>query len=297
MAAPETMAFNAARLLEFWGDKNAAEINGTSCREYVEFRANGGSGRKVKPATARRELDTLQAALNYAHKEGRLKALIPVTKPPAAAPRDRWLTRTEVAELLLGALGFVKDEDGRFRRKTQPQYHVARFILVAVYTGTRHHAALTLRWGVNSEGGWVDLPNRKIYRLPQGQLQTNKRRPPAPIPPRLLPHLKRWRRLTINGPCEYFGKILPKQRRGFNNAADRAGLGEITPHVFKHTAITWMMQNGVDPWDVSGFTGTSLNTIIRVYGHHSPDYLNSAADGISWAKRGQLSKEGVRNVS
>ena len=51
----------------------------------------------------------------------------------------------------------------------QPSYHVARFILIGLYTGTRHEANLSMRWGVNSSGGWFDLDHRVMYRRGEGE--------------------------------------------------------------------------------------------------------------------------------
>ena len=298
MAAPENVAFHMIPLLKFFGDKSCGYINGPVCRQYTTERCAGKLGQAVKATTARRELDTLQAALNYSYKEGNLSEPVPVTKPPQSVPRERWMTRREVAELLLGAIGFEKGTDGRFRRMAPAQYQVARFILIALYTATRHKAILKLRWGVNSDGGWIDLENGKIYRRGDGQRETNKRRTPAPIPPRLLPHLTRWRRMTITGPCEYSGKIIERQKTGFNRARDRAGLpANVTPHILKHTSITWMLQKGVDMWEISGFTGTSKNTIMKVYGHHASEYLVNAANAISWAKHGHNNQKGERYAS
>jgi hypothetical protein len=77
-----------------------------------------------------------------------------------------------------------------------------RFILIGLYTGTRHEAKLSMLWGVNSKGGWFDLDRGVLYRRGEGEADSNKRRVPAPIPDRLLPHLKRWCRMTIIGPVE-----------------------------------------------------------------------------------------------
>jgi integrase len=53
--------------------------------------------------------------------------------------------------------------------------------------------------------------------------------------------------------------------------------GKITPHTFRHTAATWLMQNGVSMWRAAGFLGMSVETLDRVYGHHHPDFLSDAA--------------------
>jgi integrase len=54
--------------------------------------------------TTRRELGVLRAAINHAHREGRLTRVVPVSLPDSAEPRDRWVTRAEAAALLRAAL-------------------------------------------------------------------------------------------------------------------------------------------------------------------------------------------------
>jgi integrase len=66
--------------------------------------------------------------------------------------------------------------------------------------------------------------------------------------------------------------------------------GSVTPHTLRHTAATWLMQAGVDPWQAAGFLGMSVQTLLEVYGHHHPDYMREAADAIGSCDR-------KRNVS
>jgi integrase len=289
LAHPELVGFHLQPLAQFFGDMTCEDISGTSCGAYVAARASGNLGRKVKPATARRELETLSAALNYAHRQRKLSFPVAVTYPCKAPPRERWITRSEAAALLAGSLGIVavaydvrSREPVKWARMFRPAYHVARFILIALYTGTRHEAILRTRWGVNSSGGWFDLDRGVMYRRGEGEVETNKRRPAVPIPTNLLPHLRRWRRLTNIGPVEYAGRLILKERRGFERARDLAGLGgEITPHVLRHTCATWMLQNGVPTRETAGYLGTSEKVVEKVYGHHHPDYLAKARDAFS----------------
>jgi hypothetical protein len=44
--------------------------------------------------------------------------------------------------------------------------------------------------------------------------------------------------------------------------------------------ISWLMQGGHDPWRVSDFTATSMDTILKVYGHHHPDHQSEIADSF-----------------
>jgi integrase len=55
-----------------------------------------------------------------------------------------------------------------------------------------------------------------------------------------------------------------------------SGLDDVSAHVLKHTAITWLLRRGVPIWEVAGYTGTSPQTIARVYGHHHPAHLEGA---------------------
>ena len=62
------------------------------------------------------------------------------------------------------------------------------FILIGLYTGRRKEAILSLRWPQ------VDLDAGRIDFEVAGRRRTNKKRGKVPIPPRLLPHLRRAKR-------------------------------------------------------------------------------------------------------
>jgi len=61
----------------------------------------------------------------------------------------------------------------------------------------------------------------------------------------------------------------------------------VTPHTLRHTAATWLMQAGVDKWEAAGFLGMSVEMLDRVYGHHHPDHLRTAARAIGYRPRRQ----------
>lgn len=303
-AHPEIVSYHLQPLGKFFDGMTCDKINGDLIRQYTRDRMAGKLGRIVKQGTVRRELGTLQAALNFAVTEGKLKFAPTFVLPAGAPPRERHLTRGEVARLLAGALGFTPgyyEIDTRLPlplpftkreywvRLHKPLHHVARFILIALYTGTRHEAILRLRWGLNSDGGWFDLAHRKLYRKGDGQRETNKRRTPAPIHDRLMPHLVRWRDLTINGPVEYNGKLIDREKRGFNVARSRACLdADVTPHVLRHTCATMLLRDEVPVWEVAGYLGTSAKVIESTYGHHSPQYMQAAARSNFGRKPGTM---------
>jgi integrase len=143
---------------------------------------------------------------------------------------------------------------------------------------------------------YVDLKHGIFYRLAEGSRETNKRQPPVPLPPRLRAHLRRW---FSNGLVhEYFvewnGKPVQSVKTAFKTALRLAGIqGRVTPHTLRHTAATWLMQNGVDKWEAAGFLGMSVEMLDRVYGHHHPDHLaglpcrSATAEPNHWQYRWQ----------
>lgn len=71
-------------------------------------------------------------------------------------------------------------------------------------------------------------------------------------------------------------------KKGFASAVRLAKLDiKVTPHTLRHTAATWLMHAGVKEWDAAGYLGMSVEILHKVYGHHHPDYMKSAVEGIS----------------
>ena len=167
-----------------------------------------------------------------------------------------------------------------------PLQHLVRFILIGLYTGTRS-AAIVAASPVREEGrSFVDLDAGIYYRLAQGRKQTNKRQPPVPLPRRLLAHLRRWhdKGLADGYFVEWQGKSVSSVKTAMATAVRLAGIstkyGNVTPHTLRHTAATWLMQNGAPLWEAAGYLGMSEKTLRETYGHHHPDFMRSAVEAI-----------------
>jgi integrase len=297
----QTQGYGIAALLTYWGDKMLSDVRGSTCRAYAAARASS-----VAPGTIRRELSVLSAAINHWHREhGPLTAVPVVTMPEKPPPRERWLTRQEAAMLLAGALGWYREfwcdvatrqEHSRWRRSHFAiSRHAARFILVGIYTGTRHGAILGIQWLPNTTGGRVDFKAGVMHRKAERTAETKKRQPPVRLGDRILAHMRRWhgmdqlaraadveRRGKLAAPYRhvvaYNGEPILKLRRSWDTACEFAWLGDdVVPHTMRHTRATWMMQGRIDPWEAAGALGMSPKTLIEVYGHHHPDFQKDAA--------------------
>jgi integrase len=286
---PEHVGYALAPLGAFFSDQTCAAINENACKKYVAWRcaqtdarAKKSEGRAITASTARRELAVLSAALRWCHRHGKLDRIIPIKLPGTPAPRERHLVRGEAARLLAAALGFHQ-VDGRWRRRRDRiNRHLARFILTGLYTGTRHTAILQLQWSRNTAGGHVDLAAGVIHRRAARAVESGKRRTPLPIPPRLLPHLRRWQRHSARYLVEWNGRPVKHVRTAWDKTRQAAGLdAEVTAHVLRHTCATWLLQAGVSIYDVAGILGCSEKVVRDTYGHHAHDHLRQAVAAFS----------------
>lgn len=287
-------------LISFFGDKHLSDINGDLCRAFAS--------RLASQSLARRQLEDLRSAINHYHREGYVTTAPAVVLPPKPIPRDRWLTRNEAARLLWAAWTMKQSWKGKESDRRTGR-HIARFILVGLYTGTRSSPICGAAVKPTPGHGFIDYERGVFYRKPQRKAETKKRQPPVKIPSRLLAHLRRWkdtdleiktksrgksanigRKISHDFVVEWNGKSVTSVKKGFKSACEIAGLGwyedgkfvtDVTPHVLRHTAATWLMQAGVDPWEASGFLGMTVETLINTYGHHHPDYQSEAAEKIT----------------
>lgn len=291
VADPERIAYTIEALIPFWGRRRVADIREGTCRAY-------GEHRQVSDGTLRRELTTLRAAINHDYKQGRLTATAPVWLPPKPDGKDRWLTRSEAARLLWAA-----------SRMEKARSYLPLFILLGLYTGARKETILSLRWPQ------VDFKRCLIDLNPRDRQRTVKGRPIIPIPRRLMTFLRLARKYgTDLGPVVSIPRVITNEhgrkqtvrlpikdiKKSFHEAACRASLvthwekskkkttkdknvswvypvTDVTPHILRHTAASWMVQRGVSFAKVARYLGHSdSRTTEQVYAHHAPDYLEDA---------------------
>jgi integrase len=249
------ISYQIGSLLKWWGTKRAAEITARNCRAYAAT--------KTAPA-ASHDLKILRAACNHWSREYAVLTPPPVVwRPQEGRPRERWLTRRELAALLRAA------------RHVQ---HLRRFICLSYYTGSRPGVILRLQWDQ------IDISKGVMARIrPEEAADAKKRAPVVRLGKRILSHLRRWHRLDCGSGvkylCHYEGRRVEDPHGSWKRATEAAGLTGVTRHTLRHTRATHLMQSGkVTMWEAAGFLGMTTRTLERVYGHHSPDHQGEAPD-------------------
>jgi integrase len=253
---PSAVQAEAARkhLTGFFGDAVVTTLTVNRQEAYVTARHNHG----IKPSTISRELSVLRAAVHHVG----LGAAIRVYDVGESASRGRWLTPEEFQQLLQAC--------------RSP--HTRLYMLLGIATAGRPEAILDLKWSQ------VDLVSGVIHLNPQGRIQTSKRRPTVRIDLPLLEALRQAKATArTDWVIEYHGYAINSIKTAFRDAAATAGFppGDVTPYVLRHTAATWMAQDGVPLWTIAGFLGHSdIRMVERHYAHHHPDYQKSAAQAL-----------------
>ena len=152
------------------------------------------------PIAAYRDLKMLAAAINrfFKKKVGGVWTRFSPVLPDAPQARERWLSRDEAANLIWTAWRKRRDSGISGKPGRHTSRHLARYILVGLYTGSRDgdicNAALMPTIG----RGYVDLDRGIFKRKPDNKKETSKKQPTVPLPPRLLAHMRRWQRLGIS---------------------------------------------------------------------------------------------------
>lgn len=184
-----------------------------------------------------------------------------------------WLTPDEFQRLLEAASNPVKRRPGLVERDRL-------VLLTLVATGLRRSELIALDWRDLELDS--DRPSVLVRRGKGGKPRRQ------PLPPALAAELgglrsERRPRADTAVFCGLEGKRLHPGMLGLivRRAAERAELEKkVTAHTLRHTAATWLRQQGGDARLVAAYLGhADLSTVSR-YAHVAADELHSAADVI-----------------
>lgn len=255
-------------LRAFFGDWVVTDLDIPSSRKYAAKRMLEDG---AAPGTVNKEIRTLLAAIRHNIKWKRLTLADEPKLEKPSAPRSRgiWLTREEWARLRAAAEALRADG-------TEASKRAHAYLEIAYHTAARRGVVETLQWFQ------IDLVRGRINFSHPGGQETNKRRVVVPIDPAILPLMRAMK--TEAKTSHVFGEDF-SARYALERVARKAGLltlgendsrpaGKLSPHILRHTRATHLLQAGKKPWAVATLLGDTVQTVLRVYGHHCPDYLD-----------------------
>lgn len=255
----ETMRHTGKAALAYLGHMQPADITPDVCRAYTKHRrAEGRSDGAIWT-----ELGHLRSALTWAHRTRIIPHAPLIERPHKPAPKDRWLTDSEVLQLLAAPC----------------EPHIRLAVLLMLTTAGRVGAILDLTWDrVSLDRGQIDLRVDAVG--------PRKGRAVVPINATLRAALVGAREAALSEfVVEWAGGRVQSIRRGFDSAVRAAGLAEVTPHVLRHTAGVHMAAGGVPMARISQYLGhSSIHVTERVYARFSPDHLRDAAEILDFGR-------------
>lgn len=317
----EITGYHMKALLPFWTGKMLSQVDEDSCIAYAKrrmgtvFVARGAkSGRAVSKATARRELETLGAAIGAWHRKYNLDSRPLLTLPDKGKAHPDWLTDSEYQRMLRVVrgeriVGGDHTKGFEWAAGGDPVPHAERFLELAFATGSRSAVTLALGWEPDPEGmrGHIDFATTTIFRIGPNAPRTKKRGDPCRIPDRLLSILRQWHDADmaekakvekaggewVDRIIRYRGEPLARIGQSFDRIARDArleirdidkrdrladkALGMPTPHILRHSRATLLLRAGVPPHEVAEFLSMSLKMLLETYGHHHVEYQKAAA--------------------
>lgn len=219
------------------------------------------ASRNVSAGTINRELNVLQAALRWSFKRGDIDFLPAITRLSSPPPRSQFLTDAQVESLL---------------KASKPYPYVEAFVRIALMTGQRREAILSLTWDrVDFQTGLIDFNDPTIALA-----HRRKGRGVVPMSEALRRLL-----LGLEKPSIYVVQNGGKRVRDFRSVwakiMKESGL-DITPHVLRHTVATQLAQKNVPMPQISRLLGHRSTAITeRVYAKYSPEFCRQAVSHLN----------------
>jgi integrase len=238
----------------------ARTITKRTVAEYIETRSGDD---KKKPATVAKEISVLKHCLRLAVEWGELNqnAAAGARLPQLPQGKTRYLTPGELKAAL----------------QLAPEWLRAPMAFAAC-TGVRRGEMLSLRWMD------VDVANRRLYlrETKNGALRI------LPISEAALTVLQSLPggapgATVFAGVDAAFLSVYTKR------IFKRLGIPDASFHTLRHTAASWMVQQGVDLYAVGQILGHKTPRMTQRYAHLSPEYMAGALGKLNTIMGGMLS--------
>jgi integrase len=218
-----------------------------------------------RPATVNRELSTLSQLIHKAVEWGWIDRLtVRIRKLKEDNGRITYLTAPQAERLLEAA-------------KADQNRQIYPFILIGLRTAMRKSEILAIRReDINLEAPSIYIPAAK------GGARTQ------PMSPDLVSFLKTYLETLPAGTPWLFPSEGAKQghtvdvRKAFVRVVFAAGLNpkQVVRHTLRHTAITHLVQGGVDLPTVKRISGHKTMAMVERYAHQSGAHIAEAMDKL-----------------
>ncbi|WP_209833825.1 site-specific integrase [Ruegeria sp. HKCCE3926] len=254
--AHDSMRYTGRSVLPWFGAFRPDQIGVQDCKAYTTDRRQAG----IQDGTIWTQLGKLRTCLNWAEKTGLIDRAPYIERPSKPAPKERYLTRQEISQLLAVDCA--------------PHIKLATWLMLS--TAARVTAVLELTWDR------VDFERRQInLRTGDGQ---RKGRAIVPMTESLYSALLNAQKAALSEyVVEWAGGPVKSIKKGFKAAAVAAGLLDVSPHVLRHTAAVHMAEAGTPMDEIAQFLGHSDSRITAsVYARYSPEHLRKAASALEF---------------
>ena len=248
-------------LMPFFDDMPLSNLSTFDVERYKKARL----GKGTKPGTINRELAALSHLLTKAiewqwidKRPARLKRL--------AEDRERivYLTVEQAQRLVTAAM---QDQNP----------HIYPFVVIGLATSMRKSEILSIR------REYVDIPRRVIY-IPKAKAGAREQ----PITAQLAAFLEGYLDALPEGSPWLFPSLASRTghtvdiRGVWRRVILAAGLApsEVVPHTLRHTAITHLVQAGVDLPTVKRISGHKTLVMVERYSHQNGAHIEAAMDAL-----------------
>jgi len=255
-AVLETMTHTWKALEARFGSMDGETITIADCRAHTAERRGAGKS----DGTIHTELGHLRTVLKWAEAHRLIDRAPAIERPSKPEPKRDYLTRQQVTKLIAAAHA----------------PHIALAIRLMIGTGARVTAALELTWDR------VDFERRLIHLRNPFDKARRKGRATVPMNDGLERSLLEARDAALSAyVIEWAGGPVRSIKKGIKAAGKAAGIPEVSPHIFRHSAAVWQAEAGVSMKEIADFLGHTDSRITdRVYARWTPDRLRTAAAAL-----------------
>ncbi|HRF64185.1 MAG TPA: site-specific integrase [Candidatus Competibacter sp.] len=247
-------------LVPFFGKLPLSKIDAFGLKRYVKQRSE-----HIAASTINRELATLSNLLHRAIEWGWIEKAVKVPRLKENNGRMIYLTREQILRVLDAA-------------RADSCWEIHPFVLIGLHTGMRRMEILSMRWE------HIDYEHC-IIRIPEAKAGPRDQ----PMTVELAAYLAELRAMAPESPWVFPADSASGHRvaieKPFRRVIEAAGLNskEVTRHALRHTAITHLVQSGVDLPTVQRISGHKTLAMVGRYSHQNGAHLQTAMDRLQCA--------------